>query len=185
MTVTTRRLTFEDLAQMPDDGNRYEIIDGEPFVSPAPPRLHEKITVRLLLLIHAYLVRHRLGDDVYTAPVDVKLADDRVVQPDLIYVSSARRSILREPGVIVGAPDLLVEILSPSNRAYDEQVKFRLYAASGVLEYWLVDQEAQTLRIYALRDGAYELVPNDGDHARSLVLPGLEIDVPALFADLT
>ena len=78
-----------------------------------------------------------------------------------------------------------MEILSPSNRAYDEQVKFRLYAASGVLEYWLVDQEAQTLRIYALRDGAYELVPNDGDHARSLVLPGLEIDVPALFADLT
>lgn len=180
-----RPMTYDDLKQMPQDGNRYEILDGEPVVSPAPPWLHERLTVRLLLLIYAYLSRHNLGDFVFTAPVDVRLLKHRIVQPNLVYVSRERRSILTDPALIDGAPDLIVEILSPSNRAYDEQVKFRLYAEAGVPELWFVDPEAEALTIFALRDGAYTPVPVGNGMARSVLLPGLEVDVPARFADLT
>lgn len=184
MSVLTQRLTLADLAQMPNDGKRYEIIDGEPHVSPAPSRLHEKLTVRLLLLIYAYLTEHGLGDDVYTAPVDVHFSGYDGVQPDLVYVSPARRSILGEPGSINGAPDLIVEIFSPSSRAYDQLVKARLYATAGVPELWHADPEAESLTDFALEGGAYVPVPQVDGRARSLVLPGLEIDVAALFADL-
>lgn len=183
--VPGRPMIYDDLKQLPQDGNRYEIIDGEPVVSPAPSRLHQKLTVRLLLLIHAYLVRHNLGDDVYPAPVDVRLHPHRIVQPDLVYVGPDRRSILADPALIEGAPDLIVEILSPSNRPYDLQVKYRVYAAAGVREYWVADPEFATLSIFVLRDGRYELEPNEAGRARSVLLPGLEIDVAALFADLT
>ena len=182
--VPGRPMTYDDLKQLPQDGKRYEIIDGEPIVSPAPSRLHEKLTVRLLLLIHAYLVRHNLGDDIYTAPVDVRLHPHRIVQPDLVYVSPERRSILADPALIEGAPDLIVEILSPSNRPYDLQVKYRVYAAAGVGEYWVADPEFETLSIFVLRDGRYELEPSEAGWARSVLRPGLEVDVAALFADL-
>ena len=185
MTVTARRLTYEEFAQLPDDGKRHEIIEGEHFVLPAPSLWHQKIVTRLVLLIHAYLRQHNLGDDLYTGPVDVRFENDTVVEPDLVYVGPSRRSIVTDPRFIAGAPDLIVEILSPSNRDYDEQIKFGLYAANRVPEYWLADPERKTLRIFALRNDMYELVPNENGIARSVVLPGLEIDVPALFADLT
>lgn len=185
MTITSRRLTYEDFARLPDDGERHEIIAGELGVLPAPSLWHQKLVTRLVLLIHAYLTQHNLGDDLYTGPVDVKLADDTVVEPDLVYVGPSRRSLLADPRFIASAPDLIVEIVSPSNRAHDEQTKFGLYAANRVAEYWIADPEQRTLRIFALHHGAYALVPNEHGIARSVVLPGLEIDVAALFADLT
>ena len=185
MTITSRRLTYEDFAQLPDDGKRHEIIAGEYVVLPAPSLWRQKLVTRLVLLIHAYLTQHKLCDDLYTGPVDVKFAEDTVVEPDLVYVGPSRRSILADRRFIAGAPDLIVEILSPSNRDYDEQVKFGLYAANRVAEYWIADPEQRTLRIFTLRDGVYELVPIENGIARSVLLPGLEIEVPALFADLT
>ena len=185
MTITSRRLTYEDLARLPDDGERHEIVAGRHVVLPAPSLWHRKIVTRLVHLIHADLTRHNLGDDLFTGPVDVKFAEDTVVEPDLVYVGPSRRSILADPRFIASAPDLIVEILSPSNRSYDEQTKFGLYAANRVPEYWIADPEQRTLRIFALRNGAYELLPNENGIARSVLLPGLEIDVPALFANLT
>ena len=185
MSVIPRPMTYEDLQQTPDDGNRYEIIDGEPIVSPAPLRSHEKLTVRLLLLSHAYLVRMQLGDELFTAPVDVRLSEYTVVQPDLVYVSPARRAILADPVLIDGAPDLVVEILSPSNRDYDEQTKYRLYERAGVPEYWLVDPERATVTILTLQDGDYvATAAMDATHVPSVVLPGLVVEVPALSTGL-
>ena len=185
MSVIPRLMTYDDLQQTPDDGNRYEIVDGEPIVSPAPPRLHEKLTIRLLLLIHAFLVREQLGDDLYTAPVDVRLSEHIVVEPDLIYVSPARQNILVSPALIDGAPDLVVEILSPSSRSYDEQTKYRLYERRG---YWNTGwsiPERESVTIFSLRDGHYvATAAATASHVPSVVLPGLVIDVAALFADL-
>lgn len=184
MSLTVRGMTYEDLKQMPQDGNRYEIIDGEPVVSPAPSIIHAEIVARLFLLIRSFVLDRQIGKHVFTAPVDVRLAGVRIVEPDIVYVSPERSGILANPALIDGAPDLIVEVLSPSNRTYDEQVKYRLYAEAGVREYWLVDPERETLTIFALRDDGYILVPHDPAHARSAVLPGLEIDVAPLFADL-
>ena len=117
--------------------------------------------------------------------MDVRLSDHSVVQPDLLYVSPERRHILTNPSLIDGAPDIVIEILSPSNRAYDEQIKYRLYEQEGVLEYWLVDPERETLTIFTLQDGVFEATtPTDARLVASVVLPGLVIDVAALFADL-
>jgi Uma2 family endonuclease len=184
MSLTVRGMTYEDLKQMPQDGNRYEIIDGEPVASPAPSIIHAEIVARLFLLIRSFVLDRQIGKHVFTAPVDVRLAEVRIVEPDIVYVSPERSGILANPALIDGAPDLIVEVLSPSNRTYDEQVKYRLYAEAGVREYWLVDPERETLAIFALRDDGYVLVPHDPSHARSAVLPGLEIDVSPLFADL-
>ena len=135
MATLARPMTYEDLKAMPQDGNRYEIVDGEPVASPAPSLFHQKLLLRFLLLIHAHLIRHNLDGDLFPAPVDVRLAGVRIVEPDIVYVSPMRRHILADPALIEGAPDLVVEVLSPSNRAYDQQIKSRLYAKAGVLEY--------------------------------------------------
>ena len=131
MSATVGPMTYEDLKQMPQDGNRYEIVDGEPVVSPAPTLTHAEIVARLFFLIRAFVLQHKLGGRVFTAPVDVRLAALRIVEPDIVYVSRERRGIMADPALIDGAPDLVVEVLSPSNRAYDQQVKFRLYAQAG------------------------------------------------------
>jgi len=185
-TVAThlRPLTYEDLQQMPQDGNRYEIIDGEPVVSPAPTLTHAEVVARLFFLIRAFVLLHRPGGRVFTAPVDVRLVPPRIVEPDIIYVSAERRHLLADPALVEGPPDLIVEVVSPSNRLYDEQVKFRIYAEAGVLEYWLADPALRTLTIFALENGTYVPLPNEHGVARSRLLDGLEVDVAALFTDL-
>lgn len=183
-TTTFPPLTYDDLKQMPQDGNRYEIIDGEPVVSPAPSLIHAEIVARLFVLIREFVLRHKPGGRVFTAPVDVRLSPPRIVEPDIIYVSPERRRILANPALIEGAPDLIVEVISPSNRPYDERVKFRIYAEAGVCEYWLADSERRTLTLLTLESGDYVALPLDGVIARSRLLPGLEVDVDALFTDL-
>ena len=186
MSTIPRPMTYEDLQQTPDDGNRYEVVDGEPVVSPSPSQMHQTLIVRLLLLIHDYLRQNQLAETIFPAPLDVRLSEHNVVEPDLVYVSRERRQILANPALIDGVPDLVVEILSPSNRPYDEQVKYRLYERAGVPEYWLVDPERERLTIFALQDGAYAATAAaDAAHVPSVVLPGLVVDVSALFADLT
>jgi Uma2 family endonuclease len=183
-TITFPPLTYDDLRQMPQDGNRYEIVDGEPVVSPAPSLIHAEIVARLFVLIRGFVLRHHPGGRVFTAPVDVRLSPPRIVEPDIIYVSSERRHLLADPALIEGAPDLIVEVVSPSNRPYDERVKFQIYAEAGVREYWLADAERRTLILFALEDGVYVPLPLDGSFARSRLLPGLDVDAGTLFTDL-
>ena len=188
MAISTRKLTYDDLCRMPDDGNRYELIEGELYLMPSPAWWHQGLSMRLVRFFLAYLDPRGMGDGLFAAPLDVRLSEPTTVQPDLIYIAPERRAILGgtggAPPVVNGVPDLVAEILSPSSRAHDEQVKARLYAAAGVREFWLVDPDTKSVAVYALRDGAYVPLPADAGTARSLVLPGLVVDVTALFADL-
>lgn len=133
--------------------------------------------------VFAFVTAGCLGK-VYPSPTDVKLAANGGVQPDLVFVRRDRLAIVGSH-FIDGAPDLLVEVFSPSTRSYDRDAKFGFYARAGVPEFWFVDPVAETLTDFALRDGTYVPLPNDGARSRSLVLAGLAIDVPALFVDLT
>lgn len=105
MSVVSRPLMYADLRNSPVDNNLYEIVDRGLIASPAPPRLHEKLIIRLLLLNHAYLVREQLGDDIFTAPVDVRLTEHTVVQPDVFFVTPERRHSFADSGLVDGAPD--------------------------------------------------------------------------------
>lgn len=182
MSTLTRPLTYEDLAQTPDDGNRYEIIDGELIVNPAPVPKHQQVSYRLSRLFGDVVDARGLGT-VYYAPLDVRLSPYDIVQPDLVFIAEERSAIIG-PTFIDGAPDLLVEILSPSSRARDDLRKARLYAASGVRDYWLVDLETPSITVHALNGHRYEPVPAEAGRVRSLVLPDLVVDVAALFAGL-
>ncbi len=176
-------LTYDDLIAMPADGQRYELINGEVCVSPAPHRLHQKVSFRLTLQVGSHVEPLALGE-LYYAPVDVRLSPHDIVQPDLIFLLRDRLHLYRG-SVVEGPPDIVVEILSPSTRQTDLVRKAALYARAGVPEYWQLDLEARTLRILALHEGQYrEVAPDDEGRLRSIILPDLLIDLQALFGDL-
>jgi len=183
MSVALRPLTYEDLVQIPEDGKRYEIIGGELVVTAAPVKKHQKLSYRLSRVIGDHVDERRLGE-LYYAPVDVRLSTNGIVQPDLLFIRRDRLDIYLPSGLVEGAPDLVVEILSPSTRGVDLVRKAALYAREGVPEYWVADPDAPALTVYALREGRYEPVPAEPGTARSLVLPDLVVDLEALFADL-
>ncbi len=180
---TSSALTYDDYLSLPDDGRRYEIIGGDLHVTPAPGLSHQRISRNLEFILHAHVRRHRLGEMLY-APVDVILGPNDVVQPDLVFVSSARRGILSERGV-EGAPDLVIEILSPATSRRDQGIKAKLYARAGVAHYWILSPEAQTLTELVLQEGRYD---TRGVHVspaavETAVLPGLSIGLDEVFAE--
>jgi Uma2 family endonuclease len=184
MSTASRVWTYADLEQMPEsqDGTRYEIIDGELIVTPSPIPLHEELTMEVIHQVDPVIRSRRLGR-LYGARVDVKLAGDDTVTvvPDLFFIARDRLHIVG-PKAIIGAPDLVVEILSPSTRDYDLGPKKALYARYGVQEYWIIDPAARSLAVLVLRGDRYEELPHDGSIAHSLVLPDLTIDLAALFS---
>jgi Uma2 family endonuclease len=143
-----RALTVADLATMPDDGHRYELIDGALLVTPAPSPRHQRTSVQLLVLLHASCPADL---EVMHAPLDVVLADDTGVQPDLLV---APRADFTERNLPV-APLLAVEILSPSTRLIDLNLKKVRFERAGVASYWVVDPEVPSLVAWELRDGVY------------------------------
>ena len=181
MSTTARLLTYDDLLALPDDGKRYEIVDGELIEMASPEGIHQHLIGLLYLIIRPWVAQRGLGD-VFIAPLDVRLSPHVIVQPDLIYLSAARFGRFRGRPVD-GAPDLVIEVLSPSNRDYDERTKAGLYARHRVPEYWTVDAIETDIRARTLRAGRYDLLPQEGGILRSAVLPGLELDVAALFAE--
>jgi Uma2 family endonuclease len=154
-TVTTlprgRPLTAADLEAMPDDGHRYELIDGALVVTPSPSRRHQLVSSRLLVLLASTCPTDLL---VLAAPTDVRLAVDTVLQPDLLVVRRAELDQEAEPL----HPLLVVEILSPSTRHIDLELKRARYQAAGCPAYWVVDPDDLELRAYELRDGEYVAV---------------------------
>ena len=177
------KLTYEDYLLIPDDGMRHELIDGEHFVSPAPQMRHQRVLIRLLYEIETFLRQSGLGE-LFVAPTDVVFTRFDVVEPDLLYISKARAEIVGTANV-GGAPDLVIEILSPSNRRYDEMKKRDLYDRTGVPEYWIVDPEAETVKVFR-RDGErfgrpLLLSAHDGDALASPQLPGLAVPLSAIF----
>jgi Uma2 family endonuclease len=146
-------VTYDDYAAMPDDGNRYEIIDGVlEMMSPGPMTVHQGVSGELFLFLQSCRSEYVM----FLAPFDVILSRTTVLQPDILMIHRSRIEIVKPHGV-EGAPDLVVEILSPSTRKRDKVVKAAAYAKHRVPEYWLVDPEARTLEQYRLDGERYEL----------------------------
>jgi Uma2 family endonuclease len=178
-----RPLTYDDLVALPDDGKRYELIGGEIYELPAPNLFHQLGSGTLFSLLRDFVLLRQLGL-VFAAPLDVRFDPRNTVQPDIVFLSRERRHLMRKGDfkVIDGAPDLLIEILSPSNRGYDFIKKAALYATFGVREYWIVDTEAETIFVQVLRDGVFVPLVSEDGLVRSEVLPGFEVDPKGLFA---
>jgi Uma2 family endonuclease len=149
------RLTYRDYVALPDDGRRYEIHDGELSVTPAPGLSHQEISKRLFVVLLRLVAARGLGE-IWYAPVDVILADDTIVQPDLVYVAADRLAAAQERG-IEGPPTLVIEIVSPTSGQIDRVRKRQLYARHGVPHYWIVDPEARAVEAYVLEAGGYRL----------------------------
>lgn len=182
MATTRARFTEEDLAAMPDDGRRYELHDGEIYVSPAPVPDHQLVSSEM----HDFLRRAtRAGYGVVlAAPIEVKLRQGRVVQPDLIFIRRERLGIIGETQ-IVSAPDLVVEIVSPPSRKRDLGWKLRAYEAEGIPFYWVLDPRGTLVLPHALQDGRYVTGPalRAGDHLGCPLFPDIVLDdVARLFA---
>ena len=168
--------------ETPDDGNRYEVIDGELYMTPAPAWRHQRASGVLFGYLWQYIHPRRLGELV-SAPTGVVLDEENGVQPDVVYISRERVGVIVERGV-EGAPDLVVEVLSPGTQARDRGVKMRRYAAAGIPHYWILDPATQVLEAYRLGDQGHELTRSHGPGSvfRPELFPGLEIPIDDLFA---
>ena len=174
--------TYEDLLYTPDDGKRYEVLEGDLIVSPSPKVKHQWIVKRLQRLLER-------GEDagigeLFSSPLDVVLSARDVVEPDLLFVTKSRLGILTEDNV-QGAPDLVVEVISEGSRKRDAITKRHIYERYGVRFYWLVDPEEETVRVFELQDGAYG-EPTTLRAAQQLtcpLFPGITQDVGKLFAE--
>jgi Uma2 family endonuclease len=175
-----RPYTAEDLAEMPDDGRRYEVLGGELIVSPAPSTRHQWVSVELTAQIRSFARRKQLGL-VFSAPLDVRLGRHDIVQPDIVFILNEHLHILQAWG-IEGSPDLLVEIVSPSSRLNDRIRKSAIYADQGVPEYWIVDLDTRTILTQQLVSGEYVTIPMSEGSVTSRVLSGLSIDPRDVFA---
>jgi Uma2 family endonuclease len=179
------RLTYDDFVQFPHDGKRHELIDGEHLVTAAPNTRHQRVVTRLTGLLWSFVQSRRLGE-VFVAPFDVVFSETDVVEPDLLFVSHARAADTLTDLNMRGAPDLVVEVGSPSTRKVDETTKRRLYERYGVAEYWVVDPELDEIKVYRLAGDRFErvalLAAEQGDVLTSPMFPDLELSLTDVFA---
>ena len=177
-TPASQKLGYKQYVLLPDDGRRHEIIDGVHYVNPAPGTQHQSVSKHLQYQLYTKVELAGLGL-FFSAPVDVQLTDNDIVQPDLVIVLNKKVKKIT-PTKIKVAPDLLVEILSPSTAGYDNSVKKQLYERSGVSEYWVVDPYDQTIDQWVLVDNKYVLQP-EAAIIRLSILPEITIDTDKLW----
>jgi Uma2 family endonuclease len=178
-----RRWTFEELAaELPESNVPTELWDGELVMSPAPSFLHQEIVDRFHDLLKARVRPERLGKTA-AAPIDMVLAPHRAMQPDVVFISNERLGIIKEQ--IMGAADLVAEVISPGSRRRDRIDKRDLYEQHGVREYWIIDPEAKTVEVLHLEMGTYQLVGrwHPGERAVSRLLRGFEVPVSPLLGE--
>jgi Uma2 family endonuclease len=175
------KLTYEEFRQLPDDGKNYELIGGEVHLTPAPNTRHQFIVHNLDMSLSPYVQENNLGG-VWEAPLDVRLTEDTALQPDLVFVSSARLEIVREE-CIAGAPDLVVEVLSTSTAAHDRATKLPIYAEAGVPNLWLIDSKAKTVEVLKLQGKKYfvEAIFAGDQVLTSDLFPGWQLPLRELF----
>ncbi|MGA9769830.1 MAG: Uma2 family endonuclease [Blastocatellia bacterium] len=182
-TRTSPLVTVDDLDLMPDDGNRYEVIEGEIFMSRAPGLTHQRIIMKLLAFFLKYLEGNRVGE-VITTPGVIFNKYNSVI-PDIVFVSNERRGEIASTERITGSPDIVIEIVSPGaeNEQRDRVVKRRLYGKFGVEEYWVVYPDSRSVEIYRLRGAALELIAAlaEKDKITSPLLPGFSCNVALIF----
>ena len=175
-----KKFTYEDYLNAPED-ERYELLAGELVVAPAPGERHQSFSIRLGWKLIQFVDENRLGE-VYSAPFDVVLSAWDVVQPDLLFVSNARAGIITDAN-LQGAPDLVVEILSPSTAERDKTFKYALYAEHGVGEYWIVDTDAKTITVLLLGERGFAVagIYGAGETLESPTLRGFALDLGDVF----
>lgn len=176
------RRTYQDYLALTDADDRCELIDGEYCAMPSPNEAHQDSVLMFAILLRRFVMNSGLGK-VFIAPFDVILSPNDVFQPDVIFLSNERMRF-RTGDNIRGAPDLVVEVLSPSTAARDRGVKRDRYARFGVREYWLIDTVAKNIQVLAAIMGEFETagVYGVGDTLLSPLLPGLRLDVSEAFA---
>jgi Uma2 family endonuclease len=178
--------TYDDLADVEYEGRKWEIFDGELVVSPAPLMPHQRVVKRLVATMLEKLEKPKVAE-LFFAPFDVIISKSKVVQPDVLAIRWSRRSSALIDGRLRAAPDLVMEVLSPSNRAHDRVRKRRFYARNGIPEYWIVDPDERTIEVLERIEGGLSYRSHGwygpGERARSATFGELEVDVDALFAD--
>jgi Uma2 family endonuclease len=184
--MTARKLTYDDFVLFPDfedDGLRHELVDGEHYVTPSPPTVHQRLVGDLCLALAGYL-KPRGTAEVFLGPLDVVLSDHDIVEPDLLVVLADQADIVTDKHVR-GAPAIVIEMLSPGTRRRDETLKRELYARTGVREYWMVDPDQRAIRVCRWHAGAAtveDVTAVAGEVFTTDLLPGLEVNVSDLFA---
>ncbi len=173
------KYTYREYQYFPDDGMRHEIIGGDHYMNPAPSTKHQTASRRLQFQLYRQIEEKGLGL-VFDAPTDVELAKHDIVQPDLIVVMNDRRAIVT-PSRIVGVPNLLVEILSPSNPAHDRVLKFEMYQRTAVPEYWIVDPDEESLEQWILENGVYRMLAKSSDSIQCFSISGISVTLGSIW----
>ena len=173
--------TYEDYAALPNDGRRYEIVNGVLIMAPAPSPEHQSIAVRIAYYMFPFIDLAGIGK-LFTAPIDVELESKNVFQPDVVVILNAHLNRMTQKKII-GAPDLAVEVASPSTAAYDRLTKYDVYARAGVTEYWIVKPTRRTVEVLVLEHGEYRSLGVFSEQATlpSRVIPGLPVRVEQFF----
>jgi Uma2 family endonuclease len=177
------KLTYEEYLLIPNDGKRHELIDGEHFMTPSPNTKHQRVVGRLFNAITNYLDERLIGD-VFVAPYDIVLSPYDVCEPDIVFVAKTQSAIIT-PANIQGAPALIVEVLSEGTRKLDETFKRDRYEQAGVKEYWIVDPEAELVKVLRLTEKGYgqptELRLERRDELTTPLLPSFRLPLTRLF----
>ncbi|HBL49672.1 MAG TPA: DNA-binding protein [Firmicutes bacterium] len=175
--------SYEDYLEIPDEpGYRYEILEGFLVKEPSPSMQHQRVSRELGYELKKYFDQFDPEGELFYAPLDVTLSNKNVVQPDILFVSGNRKGIMRKERVD-GACDLIVEIMSPSDRRKDRLQKMEIYRKSGILHYWLADPEENLLEAFLLKEGNYLLVftGGPGDEFIHPEFPGLNLNLDKVF----
>jgi Uma2 family endonuclease len=177
------KFTYQQYRHLPED-RRYELIEGELYMTPSPQEAHQRFSGRLQFQLVKFIEEKNLGY-IYNAPMDVYLSEFSVVQPDLMFISRDRKGIIKKE-YIQGAPDLVIEILSPGTSSRDQITKKQLYGKYGVIEYWIVDPEAKTIEILTQGNTGLETlrVFNEKMILETTLLPAFTLQVACVFREL-
>ena len=178
--IEKKKYTYDDYLKTPDD-KRYELIEGELYMTPSPITNHQRISGRIEFELRKFVAENDCGE-VFDAPYDVYFDDKNVVQPDILFISKDRLNIIGDKNLQV-APDLVIEILSESNAYRDLIQKKKLYARHGVQEYWIVVPGEKTIDIHILKDKTYQLYQTLGEDEilESPILKGFKMELKAIF----
>ena len=162
------------------EGVPYQLIGGELIIRPTPTPYHQRISRRIEFLLIQYVEGNNLGE-VFDSPIDVYFEQTETYQPDVIFISKERLDIIKETR-LEGAPDLVIEILSPGTAYYDLRKKFKIYEKYRVKEYWIIDPEEKNIEVYVNKGNRFYLIQNvKSGIAKSEVLKGFQIEIEKIF----
>ena len=177
-----KKISAADYVKLPE-GPPQQLIQGEIIMSPSPSSTHQYICIELATILKNHVTTNGIGY-IFTAPLDVYFTEEDVYQPDIIFISNEQKKIIKQK--IEGVPDLVIEVLFPSNAYYDLTHKKNIYEETGVKEFWLVDPDEKTVEIYENTNGTFMLFSKakKSGTVSSKLLNGLNIEIEKLFVEI-